>query len=186
PTCTRIRARCASPTGPTKCTATRSPSSSSRSTSQRRSAEPRVTRATPSSLPVRQRRYGPRLAVRAGRNVGERRFGDFDGFDLGRIALRVHLDVDGDGSGADAHDVAVEGKHVADGYGLLELELVDRDGDHAAERASRGEHAPGDVDLRHDPAAENVAVLVGVGRHGHDAKNRVLVLRQVRYRAMLP
>ena len=38
--------------------------------------------------------------------------------------------------------------------------------------------AAGDVDLRHDPAAEDVAVLVRVRRHRHDAQRRDLSLRK--------
>src|SRR6266850_2225878 len=125
-------------------------------------------------------------AARADGDVSERRLRDLDRLDVGRIALRVDLDVDRDRSGAHAHDFAVDGKHVADEDGLLELERVDRDGGDAAARVARREHAARDIDLRHDPAAENVAVLVGVGRHRHHAQHRLLVFRQLGHRAMLP
>src|SRR5439155_1130553 len=58
----------------------------------------------------------------------------------------------------------------------LEDELFHSDGRHAAARRAPGENAAGDVDVRHDPAAEDIAVLVGVGGHRHDAQRRQLVL----------
>ena len=91
-----------------------------------------------------------------------------------KMALGVHLDGHGDRGAADALDVDVEGKQVADLHRLLEDELLDRHGGDAAARQAPGNGAAGDVDLRHDPAAEDVAVLVRVGRHRHDAQRRQL------------
>jgi len=68
----------------------------------------------------------------------------------------------------------VEGEQVADLHRLLELEGIHRHRGHAAARMARGEDAAGDIDLRHDPAAENVAVVVGVGGHGQDPQHRFL------------
>src|SRR5687768_2026966 len=116
-------------------------------------------------------RHGARAPFAVDGDVGERRLGDLDGGRVGRAALGVDLHLDGDRGVADALDVDVEGEHVADLHRLLEHELLHRDGGDAAAREARRERAAGDVDLRHDPAAEDVAVLVGVGRHRHHAES---------------
>ncbi|ERJ39209.1 Lipid A export ATP-binding/permease protein MsbA [Burkholderia sp. AU4i] len=119
----------------------------------------------------------PRLAVGAGCDIGERRFGDLHDFAHQAHALRVHLDVDRDRRVAGAHDGRVEAQQVADEHRLLEHERVDRDRRDATVRAlARGDRA-GDVDLRHDPAAEHVAVDVRVVRLRDDAQ-RGLLLRE--------
>src|SRR5688572_3444566 len=109
-------------------------------------------------------------------DVGQRGLGHLDDLRVLRPSLGVHLDRDGDRGGADALDLDVERNHVADLHRLLEDELLHRHGGDAAARQAVGDGAAGDVDLRHDPAAEDVAVLVGVGRHRHDAQRRYLSL----------
>src|SRR5690606_19172175 len=93
------------------------------------------------------------------RHVGERRLGDLHDRRIGRPALGVDLHGDGDGGPAYAHELGVEGKHVADLLGLLEDELLHRDRGDAPAGNAPGDDAARDVDLRHDPAAEDVAVL---------------------------
>src|SRR6266852_3482854 len=107
-------------------------------------------------------RYRARPAVAVDGDVGERGLGHLDDLRVRRPALGVYLDGDGDRGVPDPHQVGVEGKHVADLHRLLEDELFHGDGRHAAARRAPGEDAAGDVDVRHDPAAEDVAVLVGV------------------------
>ncbi len=58
---------------------------------------------------------------------------------------------------------AVAADDVADGNGVQEGHGLDRDGDDAAMRDFFGEDGTADVHLRHNPAAEDVAVGVGVG-----------------------
>src|SRR5207249_8387123 len=60
---------------------------------------------------------------------------------------------------------------------LLEHERIDGNRGDAAAGAPRRRNRTGDVDVRHDPAAENVAVEIRVGRHRHDAQDR-LALRE--------
>ncbi|KAF1854998.1 hypothetical protein Lal_00009404 [Lupinus albus] len=120
----------------------------------------------------------PRLAVRAGRDVRERRFGDLHDFAHQAHALCIHLDVDRDRRVAGAHDGRVEAQKIADEHRLLEHERVDRDRRDASVCAlARGDRT-GNVDLRHDPAAEHVAVDVRVVRLRDDAQ-RGLLLRKL-------
>src|SRR5919197_5421299 len=107
-------------------------------------------------------------------DVGERRLGDLHDLGIGGPALRVNLYGDGDGRRADALDLDVERDEIADLHGLLEHELLHRHGRDAPARDAPGGGAAGDIDLRHDPAAEDVAVLVRVRRHRHDAQRRLL------------
>ena len=69
----------------------------------------------------------------------------------------------------------IEAQQVADRDRLLEDELVDRDGGDAALGDARRKHGAGQVDLGHDPAAEDVAVGVGVGRHRHHPQHQLAV-----------
>jgi hypothetical protein len=51
------------------------------------------------------------------------------------------------------------------------LTVIDGDGDDASVRAPAGGNGSGDIDMRHDPAAEHIAVYVGARRLGHDAQH---------------
>src|SRR5687767_11629963 len=140
-------------------------------------AAPAETAATTASVAGSRSRIEDPLAghrarapVTVDRHVGERCFGDLDDPRVFRPSLGVDLHVHRDGRAAQAHQVDVEGEQVAALHRLLEDELLDRDGGDAPARALPRDGAAGDVDLRHDPAAENIAVLVRVGRHGHDAQ----------------
>src|SRR2546428_5894487 len=130
-------------------------------------------------------RYRARPPVAIDRHVGERRLGDLDDLRVRGPALGVYLDADGDRGVPDPHQVGIEGKHVADLHRMLEDELFLGDGRNAAARRAPGENAAGDVYVRHDPAAEDIAVLVGVGGHRHDAQRRQLVLGEPVHLALL-
>ena len=69
----------------------------------------------------------------------------------------------------------IEAHHVADQHRLLEHERIHRDRRDASARASRRGYGARDVHLRHHPAAEDIAVLVGVRRHRHHAQRGLLV-----------
>src|SRR5262245_21870835 len=103
-------------------------------------------------------------------HVGQLRLGHLYGLGVLGTALGEYLDRHGDRGGADALDVDVERDHVADLHRLLEDEFLDRHRGDAAAGDAVCDGAAGDVDHRHDPTAEDVAVLVGVGRHRHDAQ----------------
>src|SRR5262249_35091446 len=49
---------------------------------------------------------------------------------------------------------------------------------HSPPRTPGRDHSSGDVDLRHHPAAEDVAVLIGVRRHRYDAQRRFLAWKR--------
>src|SRR5256885_9136110 len=119
-------------------------------------------------------RHGPRLAGAVDGDVGERRLRDLDDFRIRRPALGVYLDIHGDRSVADALDIDEKREQVADLHRLLEDELLYGDGGDAPARQAAGDHAARDVDLRHDPAAEDVTVLVRVRRHRQHAQCRLL------------
>src|SRR6266404_7518318 len=65
-------------------------------------------------------------------------------------------------------------RSVADVDGALELHRVDADRSAPAKRMAGGDDAGGEVHLRHQPAAEDVARRVGVARH-RDRPDRGLV-----------
>src|ERR671934_91922 len=119
-------------------------------------------------------RHGARSPGAVDCDVGERRLRDLHHLGIGGPALRVDLYGDGDGRRADALDLDVERDEIADLHRLLEHELLHRHGRDAPARDAPGGGATGDIDLRHDPAAEDVAVLVRVRRHRHDAQRRLL------------
>ena len=93
-------------------------------------------------------------------------------------AFGIRLDMDGDRGATDPGDFRITADQVADEHRLMELKGIDRDGDDAALRATSCDNAAGDVDLGHDPAAEDVTGGVGIGGPGHDADGQVPVVRQ--------
>jgi hypothetical protein len=70
---------------------------------------------------------------------------------------------------ADVLHLGIDLERVADLDRADELHGVERDGDDAAVRPLDAGDAAGLVHAREHPAAENVAVGVGVRRHGADA-----------------
>ncbi|KAG0923373.1 hypothetical protein G6F31_019532 [Rhizopus arrhizus] len=117
-----------------------------------------------------------------GGDVGERGLGDLDDFGVQALAFGIDLDRHRDRRRAGLGDGCVEAEEVAHEHGLFELEGIDRDGGHAAGGAARGGDRPGDVDLSHDPAAEDVPVDIRGSGHRHDAQYRVAIGRQSRKR----
>ena len=70
---------------------------------------------------------------------------------------------------ADVLDMRIDLERVADFHRADELHGVKRDGDDAAVRPFDAGDAAGLVHARQHPAAENIAIGIGVRRHGADA-----------------
>jgi hypothetical protein len=119
-----------------------------------------------------------RAAGAVDRDVGEGGFRHLDELPLGAEALGVHLDVHGDRSASHPQDLGVEGQDIAHPHRVLEDELLHRDGRHSTSGMARGQDRPGQVDLGHHPAAEDVAVGVAVGGHGNHLQHQLLVRGQ--------
>ena len=100
---------------------------------------------------------------------------EFRGFACRFIKGRFDPDlkIDGDRGGADAQDSAITADYIADVHRFYEDDGFGGDGNDAATSNLPGEDAAGDIHLRHDPAAENVAVRVGVGGHGQSSENKL-------------
>lgn len=84
-------------------------------------------------------------------------------------AFGIDCDIDRKRCGADAGHLRVEAHQIAYEHRLVELDGIDGHCDHAPLGAAVGGDAAGDIDLREDPASEDIARDVGVGRHGYDA-----------------
>ena len=80
---------------------------------------------------------------------------------------------------ADGLDLGIDAEHVADLHGPDEGHRIHRNGDDTALRPVDAGDAAGGVHSRHHPAAEDVAIRVGVGRHRKRA-DRQLTLRRGR------
>jgi hypothetical protein len=80
-------------------------------------------------------------------------------------ALRPGLDVDLHRGAPDALHFGIDLEHVADAHRLDEGHRLDHDCHDTALRALHACDAAGLVHVRHHPAAEDVAVGIGVGRH---------------------
>ena len=61
-----------------------------------------------------------------------------------------------------AVDAGLEDEQIADVYGLDEVDVVHRGGDHVGTRVAVGGHGAGEVDEVHQAAAEQVAEGVGI------------------------
>ena len=127
--------------------------------------------------PVGQR---PRLALAVDGHIGQRGLGHLHHLPGRGVALGPDLDVHGHRGAAHARDAGVEAQQVAHRHRLLEHELVDRHGGDAALRHAHRQHGAGQVHLRHDPAAEDVAVGVAVARHRDHAQHQLGVLVHTR------
>ena len=108
-----------------------------------------------STAAARRRRHGTKVNVRVRDLVAMLRL----------ETLRPGLDMDLHRGAPDALDLGVDLQHVADTHRLDEGHPLDHDRHHAALRAFDARDAAGLVHVRHHPAAEDVAVCVGVGRH---------------------
>ena len=69
----------------------------------------------------------------------------------------------------------VERQNVAHAHGLLEDEFIHRHSHHAGVADTLGQHRAGQVHLGHDPATEDVAIGVDIGRHGDDFEHQLLI-----------
>src|SRR6185437_16693428 len=99
--------------------------------------------------------------------------------DLRLEAPRPGLDVNLHRGAADTFHDRVDLEHIADAHRADELHRLDRDGDDAAAGALDAGDAAGLVHARHHPAAEDVAIGVGVGRHRADAHGELAARAQV-------
>jgi len=81
--------------------------------------------------------------------------------------------VDGDRGSADPDQRGVHGDEIADINRLAEIHGFDRHRDGAGFRDLGGENAAADIHLAEQPAAEDIAVLVGVGGHRQRADTEI-------------
>ena len=89
----------------------------------------------------------------------------------GRTSITVNVEVYAERRPSDPEVVKVT-------EATLTYVAIDRDGGDAAAREAAGGGAARDVDLRHDPAAEDVAVLVRIRGHRHHPQRRDFALRE--------
>lgn len=113
-------------------------------------------------------RNRPGFAVGVDGDEDEAGVGDL-GAVFGGAGAAPGFDFDGDGGAPGGDQIGIDGEFVADAHGLQEFHRFHGDGGAAALAAPGGGDAGGHVHLRHQPAAENVAGRVGIGRHGGDA-----------------
>ena len=92
-----------------------------------------------------------------------------------QAAFDIDLDVHCNRGGADLDHLGVEAHDVVYVHRRLERKGVDRDRHGASLGAATGGDGAGDVHLRHDPAAEDVAGGVGVLGHRHQPQGGVAV-----------
>ena len=88
----------------------------------------------------------------------------------------VGIDLDRHRGPPDAGHPGMAADQIADIDRQVERQAVERDRGDPALRALRRHDAGGEVHLRQDPAAEDVAARVGVGRHGEGAHRRLAPL----------
>ena len=109
------------------------------------------------------------------RHIGQGSLRHLHIFALGPDAFCVNLHFDCDGRAPDLDDTAEERQQIAHPHRLLEDKFIDRHRRHAAHGVARGHHRTGQVNLRHDPAAKDVAIRIAVARHGDDFEHQFLV-----------
>ena len=113
-----------------------------------------------------------RTALVVDRDECEGRFGDFEAV-VAVAAAAPRLDADAQGGSPDPDDIGVEADFVADEDGGMEDHAVGGDGGATAPRPAGGGVAGGQIHLSHQPAAEDIAGRIGVGRHGDGADDRL-------------
>ena len=86
--------------------------------------------------------------------------------------MNPNLNVNLHRSVADFNQFAVAGDDIADRNGAVEDDFIGRYGGGTAAGGFVGKDAAGNIHLRHQPAAENIAVGIGIGRHGHRAQQQ--------------
>ena len=107
----------------------------------------------------------PRLAVVVDGDEGEGRIRHLVAM-MGAKPHRPGLDVNLHRGAADALHIGEHLQHVADPHRLQERHRIDRHGDDTAARPLHPGDAAGLVHPRHHPAAEDIAIGIGVRRHG--------------------
>ena len=83
------------------------------------------------------------------------------------------FDVNRDRGFSDPNQIGVDGNHVADEHWFAKIHRLDRHRDRARFCHLGREDSAADIHPAEQPAAENVAVLVGVGWHRHRADRQV-------------
>ena len=86
--------------------------------------------------------------------------------------MNPNLNVNLHRSVADFNQFAVAGDDIADRNGAVEDDFIGRHGGGTAAGGFVGKDAAGNIHLRHQPASENIAVGIGIGRHGHRAQQQ--------------
>src|ERR1700722_10291536 len=122
-----------------------------------------------------------RMAGIVDRDIGEIAVGHQDRMHL----LAAHdpgLDADGDRGLADPHQTGVHGNQIADEHGFSKVHRLDRHRHGARFRGLRGKDAAADIHLAEQPAAENIAILVGIGRHRQRAGTEIAARLDLRVR----
>lgn len=110
---------------------------------------------------------GDGFAVGADGDEDEVAFGDQFDFVAG-FALDLGSDFDSEAGAANAFGDGVTGEAIAYEDGLVEGHVVDGDGDKAGGGEAAHMDVGGQVHLAYDPAAEHIAIGVGVAGHGDD------------------
>src|ERR1700722_5705569 len=105
-----------------------------------------------------------RMSLIVDRDIGEIAVGHQDRMHL-LAAQHPGLEMDRNRSLADPDQIGVHGNQIADENRLAEIHRVDSDGHRARFYGLGCKDSAADIHLAEQPAAENIAVLVGVGRH---------------------
>jgi len=98
------------------------------------------------------------------RDIGEIAVGHQDRLHL-LAAQHPGLEMDRDRRLADLDKIGMHGNEIADKHGFAEIHRIDGNRHRARFRNLGGKDAAADVHLAEQPAAKDVAVLIGVGRH---------------------
>src|ERR1700722_3401534 len=118
------------------------------------------------------RRDRLRAAIGADAHVSKKPFRHLDRRRAGATQCPT-LDLDGDRAVADVLDRTVTGDLVADADRAVKRHGGDGDRHDAAAGAAHRDRRAGEIHLAQEPTAENIAVRIGVGRHGDGADRRI-------------
>lgn len=108
-------------------------------------------------------------------HIGQLGFRHFYDDRMGVVALGKDLHPDRHRGIPDTDDFSKKTDDIAHRDRLLEQEGIDRDRGHTAARTAHGGNRARHIDLGHHPAAEHIAVLIQVGRHGHHTQGRLAI-----------
>lgn len=109
--------------------------------------------------------------------ISQRCLGDFHIAFLFVESFCVDFYVDGNGCGANPLDSGVKREDISYPDRLLEHEFIDCDRRGAAAGALVCGDGTSDINLRHEPAAEDVSVGIAVRWHGDDFEYQFVVVR---------